>query len=432
MNRAGLVGCALFSVLAAGCAGGPARKDDAERASVRAYERLAEKLGGAKGALANRKIAVLPFACIRDGACFDGEVLSERLLTRFTERRDFEVVERGLLNKVLSELKLQNSGGFDEGSIKNIGRLLGVEAIVSGTLTRRRGGGLEVNARLVKVENAMILAAASETLVPDWERPAAVTGNAPAAPGPAESRQADFLGGGPVSGCSAPRGGLLARWTFDEGRDPVLLDSSGRGNNGDWHGRGRHYATAKQHGFSGIFNGSDDYVSVPSRAMNPGSGGYSVAFWAYPLRYLREWAIFVSKATPDLARQIYYVHLTVDGRIYILFKDSDSGVYDDLYSSSRLPLNAWSHVAVTRDAGLTRIYIDGRPDAEKRTTVKSVSNDAPLLIGARLDNPNIYYDGLMDDVVIYGRALTGEDVKDLWSCGSGTPGRAGETARASR
>jgi TolB-like protein len=434
MNRASLIVCALLSVLTAGCSGGSARRSDAKRVSARVYDRLAERLGDAKSELGRNKIAVLPFACIKDGDCFDGEVVAEALLTRLTERREFEVVERALLNRVLAELKLQGSGGFDEASIKNIGRLLGVEAIVSGTLTRRRDGGLEVNARLVKVESAMILAAARETLTPDWERPdtqpvkkqvdALLTPPAPAPRlRPELSRQTE-VGGGPVPGCEAPRGQLLARWNFDEGRDPVLMDSSGRGNNGDWHGRGRHYAPAKQTGFSGAFNGTDDYVSVPSRYMNPGAGGYSVAFWAHPFRYLTQWAIFVSKATPDLKGQIYYIHQTVDGRVYVLFKDGDSGVYDDFYSSAKLPLNAWTHVAVTRDPERERIYINGRLDTERRTSVKIISNTDPLLIGARLDNPNLYYDGLLDDMVIYGCALTDEDVNGLWNCGSGTSGRA--------
>ena len=45
-----------------------------------------------------------------------------------------EVIERSLLDGVFKELKLQSSGAVSEESAKEIGKLLGVEAVVNGTL----------------------------------------------------------------------------------------------------------------------------------------------------------------------------------------------------------------------------------------------------------------------------------------------------------
>jgi hypothetical protein len=48
-----------------------------------------------------------------------------------------KVVERTLLEKVMSDLKLRSSAGADDDAIKSLGRGLGVNAVVVGTLTRR-------------------------------------------------------------------------------------------------------------------------------------------------------------------------------------------------------------------------------------------------------------------------------------------------------
>ena len=60
-----------------------------------------------------------------------------------------EVIERSLLEKVLRELNLQSTGAVDEASAKEIGKILGVEAIVSGTLIDLGAKEVEVNARLI-------------------------------------------------------------------------------------------------------------------------------------------------------------------------------------------------------------------------------------------------------------------------------------------
>ena len=141
---------AALAALSLGCSGG-VRKDRIENALHRdPYEFLAERLSAAHDRMANRKVAVLPFSYTDKRESDDGVVVSERLLTRVIQEGRLEVVERNLLETVMSELKLQYSGIVDEKSMKSLGKILGVEAVITGTLTRRNGGSLEINARLIR------------------------------------------------------------------------------------------------------------------------------------------------------------------------------------------------------------------------------------------------------------------------------------------
>ncbi len=196
MKRLTLIAVLL---LAAGCSGN-VKKSPADALRRDPYEFLAERLSASRDGAPGRKVAVLPFAYTDRRESDDGVVISERLLTRIIQEGRLEVVERSLLAKVMGELKLQNSGVMDAASIKSLGRVLGVDAVVTGTLTRQGDGSVEINARMIKAETAVVLTAAAATVPADWEASATQPAQAPApAVQPQAAPQAPF----PVPGATA-------------------------------------------------------------------------------------------------------------------------------------------------------------------------------------------------------------------------------------
>ena len=130
---------------------------------------IAKKISAAAKDLQNKKVAVLPFP-FHDGRESAGStIVSERLTTKLVGLKKLEVIERSLLEKIFKELKLQSSGAVDEQSAKQIGKVLGVDAIVSGTLIDLGGKDVEVNARLIQLETGKILAAASSEMERCWD-----------------------------------------------------------------------------------------------------------------------------------------------------------------------------------------------------------------------------------------------------------------------
>jgi TolB-like protein len=153
----------LFAALlgVAMLAGGAAAEDN--------YDRLARELTEAGSSLENKKIAIIPFAHA-DGRAVskDGSVVSERLTIKMINTRKFEIIERSVLDKVMDELKLQSTGAIDATSAKELGKVLGVEAIITGTLVETSSGKIEVNARLIKTETAQAIGASQVTVEKDW------------------------------------------------------------------------------------------------------------------------------------------------------------------------------------------------------------------------------------------------------------------------
>lgn len=113
-------------------------------------------------------IAVLDFSYSDGRDSRDGAVVSERIITELVKSKKCTVVERRELEKVLQELKLEQTGLIDVNSTKSIGRMLGAEQVILGTLTELPEGRLELNTRIVSVASGTVIAAASGEIKKDW------------------------------------------------------------------------------------------------------------------------------------------------------------------------------------------------------------------------------------------------------------------------
>lgn len=125
------------------------------------YERLASELALAARRTGYTRVAVLPFQPANGGREASGMALSERLLSRMVLSESLQVVERTLLKSVLREAELGYQGVIDQSQAKQVGRVLGVDALVTGTFLRVGRGRLEVNTRLIDAQTARILGAAT-------------------------------------------------------------------------------------------------------------------------------------------------------------------------------------------------------------------------------------------------------------------------------
>lgn len=106
------------------------------------------------------KIAVLDFT--PQGRSFDNEdigvIVAEWLITAFVREGRFDVIERRLLDQLLAEQKMGATGLLSQDTASEIGKLLGVKSIISGSVVKI-GDMVEVNARIIDVASASIIAA---------------------------------------------------------------------------------------------------------------------------------------------------------------------------------------------------------------------------------------------------------------------------------
>lgn len=131
-------------------------------------EDLANHLANAVKDQNNKRVAVLGFS-YADNKQDDFSILvQERLTTFLVSANKVEVIERSLLKKLLEEKNLELTGLIDSQSSSEIGKILGVGAIISGTLNSLSKTKVELNARIIDTQTGKILAA--KTLILDREK----------------------------------------------------------------------------------------------------------------------------------------------------------------------------------------------------------------------------------------------------------------------
>lgn len=127
---------------------------------------LSQQIAGKMTAKQKTTVAVVEFTDLQGNTTDFGRFLAEELVTRLMETEKFRVIERQLLNKIIAEQKLSLTGVVDPSSAKQLGKILGVDAIVSGSVTSL-AQSLKVNARLISTETGEIFAVASAEIFKD-------------------------------------------------------------------------------------------------------------------------------------------------------------------------------------------------------------------------------------------------------------------------
>jgi TolB-like protein len=162
-----LVYAALFGILLVHCAATKERVVEKQPETLESQiDKLVEQITTSLAQNQKSKIAVIEFSDLRGNISEFGQYLAEELITRLYLTNKFDVIERQLLQKVIAEHKLNLSGMVDENSAIELGKLLGVEAIASGTITDL-GSYVKVNARLISTTTGKIFSAASVKIFKD-------------------------------------------------------------------------------------------------------------------------------------------------------------------------------------------------------------------------------------------------------------------------
>jgi len=220
-----------------------------------------------------------------------------------------------------------------------------------------------------------------------------------------------------VSNVLAADEGLVAYLAFNEGSGGVAGDSSGRGNNGtivnaEW--------VDGVFGKALSFNGVDTYVEIPYNDDFNMSAGITLAAWIkidhLPLEPA-PWRVIINAQKSAYGPYLLQASTFEDRSVYE-FSMSLGGEWNWNVSGSE-ETTEWTHLVGTYDGTASRIYVNTELDAEKEMSGNIDANVAEgVVIGHFYGNDGRWFHGLIDEVAIYNRAISADEIGDMYTGGS--------------
>jgi hypothetical protein len=218
---------------------------------------------------------------------------------------------------------------------------------------------------------------------------------------------------------SSINSGLAGYWRFDEGSGSTTIDSSGNGNTGTLMG-GPAWTT----GISGgalQFNGSN-YVSVPN-SSSLSIGGSAISFGAMYYHTSTSDGFLLGKigsnytyglAIDNSAQQFIVYLKTGNLRSTVKALKFPASVPNGLESYQ----NKWIQFFVTYDGATLRAYINGVEAANMPASGGVFTTKDNFAIGSRGDESWTKFNGTIDGVRVYNRALSAQEVLTLYNAGA--------------
>lgn len=155
MNRTAIIVTILWASL---CAQALAAVQDIDKE----LSDLAERLTAPIKDHAKKKVAVIDFADLQGNPRGElGKYIAEQLTVDLVmAKRDFAVLDRANLRKILAEHKLTSQGLIDPDNAKKLGMFAGVDALVLGTIIPKGTNSISLTVKIITTDTAEIVGAA--------------------------------------------------------------------------------------------------------------------------------------------------------------------------------------------------------------------------------------------------------------------------------
>lgn len=234
--------------------------------------------------------------------------------------------------------------------------------------------------------------------------------------------------GSPVFSTDTPldlTDGLVSYWKLDTNSNDSVASNNGTDTNVSYG-----TSVAKISGAVDTRSTSTSKIIIPdSASWDTGTGNFSMACWAYQTTGTSAAGVFIGASAwtdvPPMKR--YHLDMQGTGNTTISF-----GFYDGtnqavaIYNPGASLRDGWHHIVGTRTGGVASIYVDGVLRTTASNTLGTSANcNLTGLIGLNIGIGNDgagnweRFQGYIDEVGFWNRALNADEVTMLYNGGSG-------------
>lgn len=214
--------------------------------------------------------------------------------------------------------------------------------------------------------------------------------------------------------------GLVSYWSLDKSTiDGNKVKDTVGNNNGEMKGSPK--VVAGKIGEALEFNGTSDYVEIPNNDnMNFGTGDFTLCVWAKTKATTGRWAQrqdIAGKGDPSVSG-------------YAISADSNKGFFwvggaGEFTGTTDINDDKWHYIVGVRKSSDCFIYVDGKLEG-KGTNAENVDTTLSMIFAKHPLKSESYFAGAIDDVSLYKRALTENEILTNFSSKGAEVDKAGK------
>ncbi len=209
---------------------------------------------------------------------------------------------------------------------------------------------------------------------------------------------------------SAPITGLVAYYPFHGQAN----DASGHHNDAVVSGPVLTTDRFEQVNSAYLFDGNDDFMTVADSTSLDITAQITLATWIYPQMRKSQKIMVKGQTLHGNTAAPYELSLSGSGDIIFSLRP---GLQFTQSRQHGYNLNQWIFVAGTYDGSAMKLYVNGNLTNIQNVAGPLNSNNDELLIGTRLKIRSDTFNGKIDDIRIYNRALSTTEIQTLYNLG---------------
>jgi hypothetical protein len=198
---------------------------------------------------------------------------------------------------------------------------------------------------------------------------------------------------------------LVAWWTFDEGEGPQVADATGKGHDAKVVGPVQ-WADGKVGG-AVRFTTTGQALRVEDADDLRIAGDITMALWMKKEGEAGDWSCLLGKGEKQTRN--YCLWLEGNTR-HVMFQEYGAATIN-LKATQPVQDGAWTHVAATVEGARATLYLNGVKNGELGRGAPAATPASPLGMAWACDHGT--FRGLLDDVRIYRRALSADEIRAL-------------------
>jgi hypothetical protein len=204
---------------------------------------------------------------------------------------------------------------------------------------------------------------------------------------------------------------LVLYFSFDAVSGKEVKDESDKGNNGKIVGNPKFIDSRFGKGLQ--MTGESDHVEVAhSDSLIPKEGVTYMA-WGVIEKWNGDGDQWIDKGAHSAKGTGCGIMVHAAANFYFMLGDGAARQDLTFPAAGKVPMGKeWHHIAATYDGKEMIAYGDGEPFGNQKAGFKlSCTTDKPLYVGGGVERPQYVFDGALDEVAVFNRALSQDEIK---------------------